>query len=450
MFDFIRIRLLGLVAVNTVVLWKPAQCAPENYLIIGDSMSKEYSIEFPILFPENPPAWTARNWAEILHVHRPNHFTMGQVGVWLDLRITGHEYNFAFPGSQAVEWAERVGGNSIENILLRLNLSGNLQNTADRVVIFLGGNDLTNNYGTFYDGADQTNYIADRIEDIEAILDYVLNINSGLEVVIVSFPDVGVTPRLRRDNPDPIKRERVTTMTRAINSGLIALAVDRDVGYADIFTLTELVQQDGDFFMGGFTFNKGSDPKSLGNGSEYLFSPDDFHPNTSTHTLFANIILDAFNRHYPDSPQVPLLSRVEVLGTILEFNPNQPFVDWATGSGIDPANMNADDDHDRLPALIEMALKSDPESNNTELLPSIALLDMDSGAEFRFQPGTEHCGYLKIDPEESPDLLQWTPVPESEIGMSGNHATVRRTEPGPWYWRWTVTVRENLAYGIKP
>lgn len=38
----------------------------EKIVVIGDSLSKEYAIEFPALNPGNPAAWGERNWLELL------------------------------------------------------------------------------------------------------------------------------------------------------------------------------------------------------------------------------------------------------------------------------------------------------------------------------------------------------------------------------------------------
>ena len=72
--------------------------AGEKVLVTGDSLTKEYRSEFPALYPSNPAAWEARNWIEILDARRHDHFDLGSWSVYPDLRLTGHEFNWAKPG----------------------------------------------------------------------------------------------------------------------------------------------------------------------------------------------------------------------------------------------------------------------------------------------------------------------------------------------------------------
>ena len=92
--------ILTLIAATILGVTSRAQGA-QQVLVVGDSLTKEYQVEFPILFPNNPPAWLARNWVELLHTHRNAHFDLGSVSTFLDPRVTGHKHNWAFPGSLA-------------------------------------------------------------------------------------------------------------------------------------------------------------------------------------------------------------------------------------------------------------------------------------------------------------------------------------------------------------
>jgi hypothetical protein len=72
----------------------PAQAA-QQCLVIGDSLTKEYEVEFPVLYPQNRDAWDSRNWIEILHEERNAWFDQGSFSAYYDVRITGHKHNWA-------------------------------------------------------------------------------------------------------------------------------------------------------------------------------------------------------------------------------------------------------------------------------------------------------------------------------------------------------------------
>jgi hypothetical protein len=80
-----------------VFLVLSATLRAEQCLVIGDSLSKEYEVEFPILFRNNREAWDSRNWIEILDQHRGTWFDTGKWSGFADPRILGHEHNWAFP-----------------------------------------------------------------------------------------------------------------------------------------------------------------------------------------------------------------------------------------------------------------------------------------------------------------------------------------------------------------
>lgn len=82
--------------------------------VIGDSLTKEYQITFPgVNFPSlvniegiDPLNPSARNWAEILHERRNAHFDSGSFrsslfNPWTDLRVLGHQCNWAVAGATA-------------------------------------------------------------------------------------------------------------------------------------------------------------------------------------------------------------------------------------------------------------------------------------------------------------------------------------------------------------
>ena len=109
----------------------------EQCLVIGDSLTKEYETEFPLLFPQNPASWNSRNWIEILHQYRNGWFDLGDWGTYADPRLTGHEHNWAFPGATTTEIKSQL--NTWTNLWWIGELKGQLKNAVQRVVIFAGG-----------------------------------------------------------------------------------------------------------------------------------------------------------------------------------------------------------------------------------------------------------------------------------------------------------------------
>ena len=76
--------------------------------VIGDSLTKEFEVTFPgvpgLVTGFDPAHPGARTWSEILHSRRPAHFSSGifrnnLFNPWSDLRLLGHEYNWAVPGA---------------------------------------------------------------------------------------------------------------------------------------------------------------------------------------------------------------------------------------------------------------------------------------------------------------------------------------------------------------
>ena len=53
-----------------------------------------------------------------------------------------------------------LNGASVLQQFLLANFDSDLRTNMNRVVIFLGGNDLNNNYTTYYNGADPSAFIA--------------------------------------------------------------------------------------------------------------------------------------------------------------------------------------------------------------------------------------------------------------------------------------------------
>jgi len=427
---FLRFGILLVV----LVIFSGAFCnsshAAEKIVVIGDSLSKEYSIEFPALNPGNPAAWGERNWLELLSANRSDLVDIGRESVWPDARLFGHEYNFAFPGSTTSEWVEILTSPLLTNpefLASRINLNLALKDDADRVVIFLGANDMKNNYRTYSGGADPAEFIDAVVSNLSTLVDHVRAFNSSVPIVLVNVPDVGATPVVLEDYPDPAQRQRVADITSGINSRLRQLADAEKIGYADVAQLTTQMLSPDRMVIGGVRFFVSVDNKFLSNDPEYLFSPDGFHVNTSVQLLIANSIISAFREAYPQQTVVPLFESEELL-TILGIAPDVTTDQWAEAYGLGSFMGEDDSDGDGATRLQEFALGMDPRVADSEKRP----LGNWTGnrLELRYRLRVADSDHFSAEPEFSKDLLNWSPVAEDQIRIEdgGHRAWVTPTE----------------------
>lgn len=395
------------------ILLSSAQGA-EKMVVIGDSLSKEYELEFPLLNPGNPAAWDERNWLELLSEHRGEYIDIGKQAAWPDSRLVGHEYNFAFPGSTTAEWEDILSSTIFthpEFLTSRLNLNQNLKDVADRVVIFLGGNDLKNNYRTYATGADPTDFINGLVSHAEAIVDYVRDQNTTVPIVLVNMPDVGATPIVVDTYPDSVERQRVTSITKEVNLRLLRLAKTKRIGYADIEQTTDRIISEPRFVLGGVRFLTGIDPKPLSNDPEYLFSPDAFHPNTAMHFLIANEINRAFEIAYPTLEAIPPFTNEELL-TILGIPPDLSRDQWAEAYGLSSFREDDDSDRDGASLLEEFVFDMDPNVADSEQRAQGYWTDDQMGLRYRLRLSSST--HFIVTPESSGDLDNWEPVPTDQ------------------------------------
>ncbi|NCF92217.1 MAG: hypothetical protein GWQ05_14855 [Verrucomicrobiaceae bacterium] len=403
--------------------WFSVQAA-DKWVTIGDSLTKEYEIEFPILNLSNPAAWGERNWLELLSIHRGEYVDIGPyANVWADLRIRGHEYNWAFPGSKTTEWREVIEATFLSNALFVFNralLDGYLGDVADRVVIFLGGNDLKGAYRRHYEGADPTLFISEQVANITLIVDHIRSQNDTVPILLVNMPDVGITPVVKNDPKyaDASKRQRMTDLTNDLNDRLRELAKQKDIGFADIASLTNDLSGPRRYVIGGVHFLKTVDPETLSNDPVYLFSPDGFHPNTTAQLLFANAIARGFNERYPELDPVPLFSTEEMLN-ILGLEPDMPLAEWAAAYGIDTGDGATDSDGDGASLLEEFALGMDPRYADAERR-AIGYLTNER-LELSYNPRVADSDNFTIAPQFSTDLLEWPmiPIAQQSVGADG-------------------------------
>lgn len=449
---------MKLSACPLAVVASAALCVPsparETVLVIGDSLSREYQFEFPE-FSE------ARNWLELLAVHRPDDFYFGplessDLGLLADAcdlfslnnavcnalgddgELDRYRYNWAIPTYSAEDYAGDLTGGNLFQGLFQDFIDDDFDKV-DAVVVFLGGNDIDRVYSSVYNGnTSATNNIINQLEDdLEAIIDFVLDDTPSMRMILVNVPHVGATPEVKGDHPtDPVKTGRVTTALQTLDTKLRALAARKNIGYADILTLTIELLSDDPYCIAGFPFiNQGSDSGA----AEYLWLGGDlsqnFHPNTNGQAVLANAIIAGFNENY--ALGVEPLGESEIVEDILGLQ--TPLSEWAASFGLPANQRQADDDPDRdkLTNLIEFALDLDP-SQPSQLPTPTCTAD---AFHFEYQLRPQSCEHVLVTPESSNDLVHWAPVAEENILRSGNTSRVslEKTEQ-PTFLRLRVTL----------
>lgn len=291
--------------------------AQQQLLIIGDSLSKEYEYEIAGI-GGNSKARNIRNWAEILDDKRHSHFDFGSSSTYPDLRLLGHQYNWSIPGSFAKQWVDYLSSGSLLDYIYGIKkLESQLKNEVERVVIFVGGNDIRTNYESIYKGNSATNFINNTFNDIEDIVNWVRSKKPSLQIVLVSVPHIGCTPKTNAAHPyNAVKTGRVTTALTTLNNRLATFASQKKIGFCwDVFNITKGLLTANHFLIGGVKILK-NPPNSDGN-PYYLFLGDGFHPNQPCQAIFAQRILDTFNAKY--ALKVPRLTDQEILKTILKI-----------------------------------------------------------------------------------------------------------------------------------
>jgi lysophospholipase L1-like esterase len=278
--------------------------AAEQCLVIGDSLSKEYKIEFPALYPQNRESWDTRNWIELLAARRAGFFDTGHQRIYPDFRLIGTKHNWAFPGATSQEIRSKLSSRALSHRLWQSELRQQLRGEVERVVIFAGGNDLEDLYPTLYRGQNSAAQLTRIRQNLLWIVDYVKAQRPSLQVVLVAVPHIGICPDIQREFPtDAVKTARVTAALDLLNAQLAASAKSRGVAFADgvyTFTRSTLTQP---VFIGSTEILKAADADSR---PQYLFSGDGFHPAGAGQFFIAQSILDAFRKRWPTPALQPL------------------------------------------------------------------------------------------------------------------------------------------------
>ena len=421
----------------------PGPPAAGECLTLGDSLTFAYEAEFGFdvwipfvgtfgdgFGPE------VRNWIEILNDpgYRKSHF---DIGARDEFRLLGiykllfrHEYNWALPGLKIDELRAFMAGETTfgdlvaadADLALLLELSDLDQNTAfrlsdlqaqiesstGRLVLFIGGNDVRAVYGTIYQGGPAGTFVADFLSDAAEILDRVLELNPALQIVLVNVPHIGITPDIKGTYPtDPVGTGHVTAVLQLLNNGLAALAQERGIGYADVFTPTLRLLDASPLVIHGIPFiNAGSTSGNL----DYVWLNGqysaNFHPNTNAQAFIANEIIDAFNTRYATG--IAPLSATEILAGLHGKSAAQidmPFAQWMSAFGLDGLPAGDDSDGDGMAAALEFACGLDPTRRDGRKVAS-ALMDYGQGPllELAYPIRLPASTRYALAPAYSPDL----------------------------------------------
>ena len=124
--------------------------------------------------------------------------------------------------------------------------------------------------------------------------------------------------------------------------------------------------------------------------------------------LIADIFVDALNR--ATTSTIPRIANREILGDVLGLNPDQPYLDWAAGTGGFLANPDGG-----APNLAKFALATSPPLAEP---PFVFAAD----GQMRFIPSAAAQDFATLVVEESTDLATWLPVPSARISVAADGA----------------------------
>jgi lysophospholipase L1-like esterase len=385
--------------------------AAEQVVTLGDSLTFSYEAAFchEVDIPFGPDygdgfSSRVRNWAEILNKrgYRRASFDLGpRQYINIDFPLANeydfflrHRNNWAIPGLRIHELWKFMNRDATLTAMLDPSLAdlldytdfkesqdfavGDLEdqirNTAERVVIFIGGNDVRGVYPAIYNQDKPGDFVDKFVWNATRIVDRVLELNPDVQVVLVNVPHVGITPQVKSKWPtDRVKTRRVSRVLLDLNQRLENLASSRDIGYADVYTPTLSMLYRAPFCIQGITFaNDGS--KSGNADHAWLNGPlsANFHPNTNLQAVIANQIIDAFNVRY-DTGIAPL-SATEILVGLLGKKPNEvdmSFSKWMSGYGKGGLPRSDDSDGDGITASVEFASGLNPRLKDSYQISSV-------------------------------------------------------------------------------
>jgi hypothetical protein len=201
-------------------------------------------------------------------------------------------------------------------------------NAVKLTVMEIGGDNFTvglgGEYGTIYTAAANHAYnpltnpavqtfMNNLVGDITSAVNATLAINPSEHMVLMTVPDLGVTPSYRSTYSDATRRAEVTSVVNAINQQILSLAALHHMPVVDLNALGQLSLTPPK--LGGVQMLTGG-----GNGGNRMYLSDSFHPGTVANGLLANAILKADQIGYGDavnliSDQI-ILTRAGVTPTV--------------------------------------------------------------------------------------------------------------------------------------
>jgi len=413
-----------------------------------------------------------RNWVEILGnpLYRKSRFDLGaRRSFSVNLPFAGRlslylrqEYNWAVPGMKIDELWKFMNRQITVFSLLDPDLAAilalsnfdedndfaveemedQIRNTAERLTLFIGGNDVRAVYGGIYQQNSAGTFVVDFVNYATLILDRVLSLNPDIQIVLVNVPHIGITPEVKGlYPPDMIKTQRVTDVLIDLNARLATLAASRNIGYADVFDLTLPLLGNRPLCIHGINFaNGGSTSGDL--NFVWLNGPlsRNFHPNTNAQALIANQIIAAFNERYQTA--IAHLSATEILGGMHGKTTAQidmPFATWMTRFGKTGLPISDDSDNDGISAAVEFALGLNPTIHDSD---RVNLLQTGGSLELSYPIRLPISSRYTLVPALSTNLI--TPfipiVPLPTLGPDGLARAVLPLTPGSGFMRLQATI----------
>jgi lysophospholipase L1-like esterase len=406
-----------------------AWTAPPRTFVIGDSLSAEYEtvswkglsdITEATAYAEiTVPGWVSMSWVEVLGALRPAALNFGNKGTYLDLRLNGYEYNYAIPGSEALQWRRLVNASPLSDpvywsVRFTSGFDEDLEQ-ADCVVIWIGANEFRANYGFIYDGGNPNSLISGLLSDLETVVDYVKNKNNKAKIVLCNLPHLGATPNKRAAHgTSPTGIGRITQATETANQKIATLAAEKGAVLADVYSQTASIVNGETSWFRAVPLH----PEShADNHPLYQFTRDGLHPNTCAQIEIARRILAAINTAMNSS--IPQITDTEAL-QFLGIHPDKPYFDWLAANNLPNQPMEGDSDGDGASNLLEYAFDLDPNDPN-EHLPELAAVSTPSGAQFQWPAlAPDRARHLILTPLSSTNLIDWNPVPSDEIEQTGD------------------------------
>jgi len=426
---------LSIAAVGAVLGSVSAPAA--NVVAIGDSLTAEYDTLPDLSFLNDPDlqestayaevtvdGWESMSWVEIVAGLRPDDFHFGRnrslSDPWLPPRFSGYAMNWGVPGVNASLYEDFVTSSVSENaayFALRRPLENQLENTAERVVIWLGTNDFRANYGAIYDGGDPSTLINGLLDDLERVVNFVQDQNSDLQIVLVNIPDIGATPSRKAAHPDPAKRALVTAAIQTANSRIAELASDKGIAVADVAVHTTRLINGTPIYFGAVQM---IDDENADNDPHYLFTRDGLHPNTALQILIARSIIKAFNTGY--GAGIRQISDAEAL-RLLGINPREPYIQW-----IEPFNVKAsgplkDPDGDGMTNLVEYTFHLNPSLSDSGSLPATRggpVPGVTGDVSVTYFPDPARDVHTDVLVQYSLDGKKWKKVPSDHVIDNGD------------------------------